>query len=861
MDITGFELVGTELGLVPAGLPSTGWVPAVVPGGVHESLLAAGLIEHPYYDRNEQAIRWIEDREWWFRTDFAGPGSLAPDQRVRLVFDGLDTVVDIWLNGEPLGHHENMFRPAEFDVTARLDERNQLLLRFSPPLAGLSVPAVVARMGARLAEAFAPLMATGAEPETAPAAESGDFALPEALPLATQRRKAAFSWGWDFGPRVPSIGIWNPVRLLVESAAVISGHHVRTDQIQPGTATVGLLVEVDRFASNAELAARVQLVAPSGRATTVELPVLDGAARGVVEVPEPELWWSHDLGEPARYDVTITLLDGDRALDQVSDRIGLRTIALDRGKDVEGGHRFGFVLNGVPIFARGANWLPADMLVGSVSAARHRALVGLARDAHMNMLRVWGGGSYEKESFYQACDELGVLIWHDFMFACTDYPSDDPVLVDEVTREAEYQVKRLRNRASMALWSGNNEVQLVHGLAFQEYQPGPWGYDFFHRILPAAVAAYDGGVPYWPGSPWGEDPTEGFAAVNGVRDGDRHAWEVWHGADFGAGGESYASLGDARHYRRYANDNGKFISEFGIHASPERSTLDRWLPADQLVVHSPAFDHHNKDNPKDKHDPLLEIVTGLPRDIDQYVDFTMVSQAEGLKFGIEHYRRRAPHCAGTLVWQFNDVWPGFSWSIVDYELAPKAGYHYAARAFAPVLASFRRDQGVLELWLSNSGRTPVHTNALVTLAAFGGETALREQVEIALAPGQSRRVWARDGLPLTADRFAWVESTDGGFGPNRLFFAEIKDIRWLPTSLDVTAESTGPGTARLTVTASRYAYLVHVLTPAPGVRFGDNYLDLRAGDTAVIEVSGLPDGFDPATLVVRTYAGLPTAGR
>jgi len=343
-----------------------------------------------------------------------------------------------------------------------------------------------------------------------------------------------------------------------------------------------------------------------------------------------------------------------------------------------------------------------------------------------------------------------VLIWHDFMFACTDYPSDETALVTEVTKEARYQVRRLRNRASMALWSGNNEVQMVHGFAYQGYEPGPWGYDFFYRVLPEAVEAYDGGVPYWPGSPWGEDPTEGWGACNGVLDGDRHAWEVWHGADFGAGGGPYETVGQARHYRRYGNDHGKFISEFGIHASPERSTLERWLPADELYVHSPAFDHHNKDNPKDKHDPVLEIVTGLPTSIDQYVDFTMVSQAEGLKFGIEHYRRREPHCSGTLVWQFNDVWPGFSWSIVDYDLVPKAGYHYVARAFAPVLASFRRDGDTLELWVSNSSIEPVRTSAVVTVACFDGGVDLRVEVPVELGPGDW--VLLPAGVPHTVER-------------------------------------------------------------------------------------------------------------
>jgi beta-mannosidase len=886
-ELDGFRLVGTERGAAAsadpvelagpaglagpaalAGIPDEEWVAAVVPGGVHESLLAAGRIDDPYHDRNEPSVRWIEDRDWWYETTFDAdpPGD---GERLRLVCHGLDTVADLWLNGDRLGHHENMFRPAEFDLTDRVAPgRNVLVLRFSPPLAGLTPPPGVLDELGRLAAAL------GAPDEESGASDGGGL-MSAALPLATLRRKATFSWGWDFGPRVPSIGIWRPIELVLTSGASIVEHQVRTDSVDVagGRAELSIFVMAEMEPrGNAD--AVVEMVSPAGRTTTTTVP-LSGPRSGSPHVDSPrvsgrrsvridgaEFWWTHDLGEPALYDVTVTLRVGGVVADVVRDRIGVRTIGLDRGADPEeGGRRFGFVLNGVPVFARGAAWLPADMMVGSVRAERHRELVRTARDGNLTMLRIWGGGVYEHDSFYAACDELGVLVWHDFMFACVDYPDGDPVLRREVELEAEYQVKRLRNRACLALWCGNNEVQLLHGFAYRGYAPdGGWGYDFFHRLLPDAVARYDGAVPYWPGSPYGESDTEGFMAVNGVLDGDRHAWEVWHGMDFGAGGGDFASVGEARHYRRYARDRGRFVSEFGIHAAPELSTLRAYLPADQLTVHSASFDHHNKDNPKDKHDAILEIVTGLPATVEEYVDHTMVSQAEGLKFGIEHYRRRQPHCGGALIWQYNDVWPGFSWSVVDYRGIPKAGWWYARRAFAPVLASFRYDGGALELWLTGGGRHPVPVDAEVTVGGLDGTVELAGAVAVTLAPGGSRPVWRAEpgSFEPAPDRVAWVSSPSGAFPANRLFFAEIKDIPFPPAGLETAFTGGGPGAGTLEITAGGYGYFVHVPSPAPGVRFSDNYFDLRAGDRATLTVTGLPAGLDPAELTARPWLG--TAG-
>jgi len=826
ISLEDFDLVGVEQDSGDPGLLAADsgldWIPVAVPGGVHEALIAAGRIAHPYRGENERAAAWVEERDWWYRARFDAP---VEPGRTRLVFEGLDTVADVWLNGRLLGHHENAFRPAEFEV--ELDAHNTLLVRFSPPLLGLTLKPETERTLTRMGRLAA---LSGSKP-------SGEVSpMMATLPLATQRRKAAFSWGWDFGPNIPSIGIWRPVRVSVEPGPVISGHHLAVTELAEdhGSATVTATIEAP-----AGLLTRVTIVSPSGRSFVGTSTT--GSAQ--IVIPNPELWWTHDLGAQPLHDVTIELLSDGQVADTVTDRMGLRTIVLDRSRDRLGkGRFFRFILNGMPLFARGANWLPASMFVGSVTPEQHRELVLRARQGNFTMLRVWGGGVYEQDSFYDACDELGVLVWQDFMFACMDYPSADPDLQREVALEAEYQVKRLRNRACLAIWVGNNEVQLIHAVSAFSVRKGSWGWHFFHDILPKAVSTHDGITPYWPGSPWGEG---GIFAVNGTRDGDRHTWEVWHGISvpgFSVGPRKHASVGDSRHYRRYAYDTGKFTSEFGIHAAPELSTLRRWIDED-IEVHSPVFDLHQKDIPKNKGDELLSVTTGMPESIEEYVAFTQAVQAEGMAFAIEHYRSRQPHSGGALIWQFNDVWPGFSWSLVDHDGIPKSAYYAAARASAPVALAFIEAPDRLELWLMNNGPVAVTVDLEVELGRFDGTERRTAAVTGAAGTASSALVWS--GTPTRdGSHYAWASSPSGAVAPARKHFMEIGELRVGGSSLDVTVVEGG-----LRIRSTGYTYSVRIEQPRPGITLGDNCFDLRDGDERLISVSGI----DPALLRVTSF--------
>lgn len=819
---------GLDAGVHLPDFDVTDWVDVDVPGDVHVAIMNAGWIEDPFYDQNEDDVAWMEDKEWWYRVQFDGPAEPPQSgERDRLICHGLDTFATLYLNGEVIGASQNMFREATFDLSGalRYGEPNTLAIRFDPPLQRTTA----------------------------------DVALSAVEPWGRNHeriymRKAQFGYGWDWGPRLPTIGIWRPVELRRERLAALRGVHFHTLHLTPNhdQAIVAVKVEADRFASNAPLEARIRLTTPDGSATArYRLLLEDDEATAHLTIKAPVLWWTHDLGDPALYTLDVSLVAEDEVLDAQQDRVGIRTITLDQSVDTDepGTRFFRFVLNGVSIFAKGANWIPADSFVGAIPPERYATFLSAARDANMNMLRVWGGGIYEHDAFYARCDALGLLVWQDFMFACAPYPQDLPDFVAEVEAEARYQVRRLRSHPCLALWCGNNENQWLHDLHhFFDAENRAPGVLFYHEVLPDVVAALDGSVPYWPGSPYGGNDH------NSQVDGDRHNWNVWHGGsdrrfgdqprqDFSPEGVSFL---------RYAEDDGRFISEFGMHAAPVLETLRRVIPEDQLYHHSPSMDHHNKDNPKNKGDHLMAGSTGLPETLDEYIDFSMMAQAEGLKFGIEHFRRRKPHCSGTLFWQLNDCWPVLSWSVLDYYGFGKAGYYYTKRVFAPVLASFKETDTGLELWITNDTLAQVVETAVVRLATFNGEVLVEETLGFNAPANSSVRVklWASDELPGGPDCYVAVQQ-DALFPENRHFFAPIKDLQRDPAEVLAEFDYGSDNTLQVTLSATGYALMVNLQVPDENTRYSDNFFELQPGQSRTIKVSNEAVALTPDMITVR----------
>jgi len=455
----------------------------------------------------------------------------------------------------------------------------------------------------------------------------------------------------------------------------------------------------------------------------------------------------------------------------------------------------------------------------------------------MNMLRVWGGGIYEKDAFYQLCDELGLLVWQDFMFACAPYPDHDPDFMAEVEWEAEAVVRRLRNRPCIALWCGNNENDWIADQIHWQ-QPGyryP-GWRINHELLPPIVERLDGTRFYWPSSPYGGNDH------NDEREGNRHNWQVWHGLvfprRFGQRPErNFTPEGVSFQY--YAEDLARFVSEFGIHAAPMLETLRRNIPAAGLRLGSPELLYRNKDEPKDKGNHLMASCTSLPTTLEQYVDFSMIAQAEGLKLGIEHYRRRKFHCSGTLFWQLNDCWPGLSWSVLDYYLFPKAGYFYAKRAYAPVMASFKTEKdGSVSLWVVNDTLAEVADTVVWGLGTFDGQTLREEELEITVPANGVNRIAHISTSILSGDpaqHYLYVRSVHGLFPDNRHFFVPIKNLKRSAAKLRVEKTAVHGG-IEVRVASDIYAYFVKLTVPVEGTRFSDNYFDLLPGQEKVVRV-------------------------
>ena len=642
------------------------FINAEVPGCVHTDLIAAGEIDDPFYRNNEEKVMWVGESDWDYSRKFNLQSEFINAKKILLSAKGLDTLADIYINNEKLASTNNMYRKWEFEVQdyLRVGE-NKIRIHFNSPL---------------------PFLKEKDEEFHIPAWSVGDHRLHGGGWL----RKQPSNFGWDWGPMLVTMGIWKDIELIALNKARIE--EVRVEQNHLVDGRVALDIDLFNEKITAEnLNVKIDFSLTQEKTYKNGFEIEGEKAKIEFIVDNPELWWPNGMGEQPLYDLEISIFDsrGNR-LDSIQKKIGLREIELIT-EDDQWGQSFKFAANGKEFFAKGANWIPADAFVSRVDRKDYRQLLESAAEANMNMLRVWGGGLYETDDFYEICDELGITVWQDFIFACGTYPSFDEDFMSNVKIEAEENVKRIRHHASLALWCGNNEIE--QGIAAEKWDSEkitmPWD-DYkklFDELLPEVVADHDPQTDYWPGSP--HSPEGDRNDFNNPKWGDAHLWDVWHGK---------------KPFEWYRSCEHRFNSEFGFQSFPEPKTVSGYTKKEDRNITSYVMEHHQRSGIGNT--TIMQYMLDwfrLPEGFDNVVWTSQILQGLGIKYAVENWRRNMPRGMGTLYWQLNDNWPVASWSSLDYHGRWKALHYMAKKFYAPIIITGveNREDSTVEIHLTS----------------------------------------------------------------------------------------------------------------------------------------------------------------
>jgi beta-mannosidase len=780
------------------------WFAATVPGDVHLDLLKAGKIPDPFYRDNESKLQWIEKAGWEYRTTVEATSATLAREHVELVFDGLDTACTIFLNGEKIGTPDNMFRQWRFDVKQKLHVgSNDLRIVFPAPL--------------KAAEAVA---------------QQDPWYPKVRTDIKGYIRKAVYEFGWDWGPRFATSGVYKPAYLEVWDDARVQDVFAEQTDVSEVSAHVDLHANIQasdvvsarvsvRYGLNGTPMHEERMVTLSPGLNHITFPI---------EIDHPHRWFPAGYGEQPIYTFDLTVSVGGVELDAKQVKTGLRTVELRRDLD-QWGRSFEFIINGIPVYAKGADIIPFDSFPNRVTMDKYRRILQSAKDANMNMVRLWGGGYYENEEFYDICDELGLMVFHDMMFG-NNWQPGFYAFKQNIGKEAEYQMTRLRNHPSLVLWDGNNETEdlrewngngqlppLVHEHIWQDYLTE------FSGVIPTVEARVDPQVPYWPSTP-SADYEE---LSDAYQSGDNHDWSVWHGGvDF----------------TEYEKHHWRFTSEFGFQSFPEMKTIESFTtPEDRTSIFTPVMRAHQKNGDGNKLiQQYMKRYYGEPKDFAHLIYASQVLQAEAVRTGVEFWRRERPRSMGTLYWQLNDCWPVASWSSIDYYGRWKALQYYARRFYAPTLVVPHFDEGSLQVYVVSDKTAPQTAQLDLRIMQFDG-TVVKEISQPVNVPALSSTVVERlpvssigDKLDLSKLFVSVVLKVNGDVvSSNITYFVPTKQIQ-LPTP-DI----------HTTVTKQADGYDVELTSPvlerSVFVSFGDvdaelsdNYFDILPKQPVKIHV-------------------------
>jgi Beta-galactosidase/beta-glucuronidase len=673
------------------------WHSATVPGCVHTDLLANKLIDDPFYRDNEKRLQWIGKTDWEYQTTFDVMPATLRRQNIEIVFHGLDTYANVFVNDTQVLNADNMFRTWRVDIKKFLRPgQNSIRIKFRSPI-----------------NEILPLMAK-LDYELPASNDQGEKTSP-------YTRKAPYQYGWDWGPRFVTSGIWRPVELVAWDNARVDDLQIKQNSITSKSANLSAALEVVATSKlNATL--EIEDVGNKKVIATKQLSLSPGTnnVEATFSIADPKLWYPVGYGDQALYRFAARLKVNGKTIDEQARQTGLRTLEL-RQKPDQYGISFEFIVNGIPVFGHGANWIPADSFPTRVTPEKYKRLLTSLRDANMNMVRVWGGGIYEDDHFYDLADQLGILVWQDFMFACSMYPGDKAFL-DNVRGEIVDNVKRLRNHPSIVIWVGNNEIETAwqHWGGWKDKNPSFVWDDYqklFLRLLPETLEKYDPSRPYWQSS-----PSSNFQADSEFQSiGDTHYWQVWHGE---------------KPFSEYEKQYPRFMSEYGFQSFPELESVKNYTAeSDRSSIETPIMlthQRHPRGNQLIRTYMLREY--NQPKDFESFLYVSQVLQAEGIKLGAEHLRRIMPQNMGSLYWQANDCWPVASWSSMDYFGRWKALMYYTKRFYSPTLVSMHVDDGNMNFFVVNDSPQTKTDQLTVDVVDLGGKVLSTRRLDLNVEP-------------------------------------------------------------------------------------------------------------------------------
>ncbi len=813
------------------------WLPATVPGTVHTDLIANEKIEDPFYRMNEHDLQWIDKVDWEYKTNFVIDKNLLQKDKIELDFKGLDTYADVFVNGEKVLETDNMFREWQADVKKILKVgENKLHIIFRSPIN----------------EGVKKYDAQGYE---IPVSDN-DLAFIGKVEgrkkVSIYTRKAGYHFGWDWGPRLVTSGIWRPVTLNAWDEAKIENLQIIQNKVTNEKATFTAVFEID---ATEKKMANLTIKNDEIQLASFTVQLKKGVAKYSVdfEIENPKLWWSIGLGKPHLYNISGELnIDGRK--DSENTRIGIRTLELIRDKG-DDGTSFYFKLNGHPVFMKGANYIPNDVFLPRVTEDNYRTVIKTAKNSNNNMLRIWGGGIYENDIFYDLCDENGILVWQDFMFACAMFPGDEAFL-ENVKQEAIDNVKRLRNHPSIALWCGNNEILAAwEGWGWKQKAEAEskenadkiWQayVDIFHEILPGVVEEFDSQRSYW-----GSSPSSGLGVPADLINGDEHYWGVWWGKE---------------PFETYATQLPRFMSEYGFQSFPEIATVRKYALPEDYDIYSEVMKSHQRSsigNGTIEYYMLKEYKQ--PKDFESFLYVNHVLQAEGIKFGLEGHRRAMPFCMGSLYWQINDCWPVASWSSTDYYQNWKALQYYVKKGFEQVLVSPYEDKIKFKVGIVNDRLEPINAELRLRLMDFDGKIIWEEASLVEIQANSSADYFDVNKYEYRykyrkqlSNLVFTTELVENGkvLSKNSFFFRPFKELKIPQPTVEYLIAKVDLG-FEITFTTDKLAKNVYLQIGDEKGFFSDNYFDLLPGDKVSINLkTKISEAKLKEVLSVRTLDG------